>query len=156
MFKVVERIDFEWSNLKDQNYKGKVSYLAGKARRAITLSRVLLEKCSDLFTKKSRTGMKHSLACYLNMLEHAHNSAFEEYVPKPYQGRVTIFRASKQPLGIIEDPTIGWGPIVDGELDLIEIPGHHLDLMMGSSVKALAERLKPLLNKEQQKVVLNR
>src|SRR5208282_1303999 len=47
------------------------------------------------------------------------------YEPRPYEGKVTLFRAMEQPRGIYEDRTLGWGPLVLGGLEIYDTPGHH-------------------------------
>ena len=38
--------------------------------------------------------------------------AGQKYLPKVYPGKMTLFRASNQPLGIYPDPTLGWKEFV--------------------------------------------
>src|SRR4029079_12412055 len=40
----------------------------------------------------------------------AHWQAMLSYQPRPYPGRITLFRARKQPL-LSVDPTLGWGDL---------------------------------------------
>jgi thioesterase domain-containing protein len=70
-----------------------------------------------------------------------HVQAAMSYRPKPYPERVTLFRASKQPLEIVPDPTMGWGAVVDGQLEIHEIPAHHQNIMIEPSVRVLAQQL---------------
>jgi hypothetical protein len=79
---------------------------------------------------------------YLRVRE-ADHEANREYVPKPYSGRVTLFRASRQPLGCYPDPKLGWGSLVKGELEIHEIPGSHSHtLVREPHVRVVVEKLK--------------
>ena len=56
--------------------------------------------------------------------------------------RVTLFRASKQPLGILPDQTLGWGSLLNGCLEIHEIPGaHHQNILKEPAVRRLAREL---------------
>ena len=63
-----------------------------------------------------------------------------KYVPKPYSGKMTLFRATNQPLGIVFDPTLGWDGI-PAELEIHEVPGHHGSIVAEPYVRILAEQL---------------
>ena len=67
--------------------------------------------------------------------------AGRNYVPRVYPGKVTLFRASNQPLGIYPDPTLGWEALVAGDLEIHEVPGHHGSLVKEPYVPVLAKEL---------------
>jgi aspartate racemase len=94
-------------------------------------------------------GITYSLAARLNALQKANDEAYKKYKPRPYKGRTIIFRARKQPMGIHHDPTLGWGDLIDGDLELREIPGHYLNILIDPSVRILAKYLKDCLSKIQ-------
>jgi len=75
------------------------------------------------------------------------------YKPKPYSGKVTLFRASHQPLGIYPDPTLGWKEFVVGELETHEVPGHHGSIVTEPYVGSLAKQLGECLEKARNEVV---
>ncbi len=74
--------------------------------------------------------------------------AFENYSPSFYSGRVTLFWASKQEIGIYPDPTLGWGELIR-ELEVYEIQGHHGSIIAEPHVQFLSESLKSALVKAQ-------
>jgi thioesterase domain-containing protein len=67
-------------------------------------------------------------------------TAWENFVPHSYAGRVTLFRASKQALGIYPDPSLGWNGLV-AELEIHEVQGHHGSMIAEPYVQFLAEEL---------------
>jgi amino acid adenylation domain-containing protein len=75
--------------------------------------------------------------------------AHTAYEPKPYAGRVTLFRAMEQPRGIYENRTLGWGPLVKGGLDIYDTPGHHGAIVREPRSRVLAVQLKAALHKAQ-------
>jgi thioesterase domain-containing protein len=69
--------------------------------------------------------------------------ALTRYLPKPYSGRVSLYRASVQPHDwptcSFEDPYNGWRPLVKGELSLTVLPCGHLEVFDEPSLGLLAE-----------------
>jgi amino acid adenylation domain-containing protein len=63
------------------------------------------------------------------------------YKPKPYPGRMTIFRSQ----GLYPDPHLGWSDYVTGEIKTFDIPGEHTDrrqIMNEPFVEITAKKLK--------------
>ena len=50
----------------------------------------------------------------------------DRYVPKPYIGRVVLFRTAQFQTGRFRDPELGWGKLVRGGLEVYELPGDHM------------------------------
>jgi thioesterase domain-containing protein len=67
------------------------------------------------------------------------------YVPSPYPGRITLFRASKRPLGVSFEPTLGWGALVKGGVEIHEVPGYHGAIISEPRVSCLVEPLRGCL-----------
>jgi thioesterase domain-containing protein/acyl carrier protein len=70
-----------------------------------------------------------------------------KYFPQPYDGVVSLFRASEKSLRGVDDPWGGWKELAAGGLEIIEIPGGHVSIMTEPQVAVLAEHLKVCLNK---------
>jgi thioesterase domain-containing protein len=68
------------------------------------------------------------------------------YQPEAYDGPIVLFRASKQPMEIIPDPTSGWHRYAAGGLTLHEVPGSHQTILQEPRVGTLAALLKPYLD----------
>src|SRR6202007_276209 len=89
----------------------------------------------------------HPLPRELRDVEDAGMWSFSEYSPRPYPGRTTLFRATKQPTGAYPDPTLGWSEFTLGGLEIHEIPGHHGSIVQEPRVGVLAERLRECLDR---------
>lgn len=74
--------------------------------------------------------------------ENSIRMALQNYTHRLYPGRLTLFRASKQPIGIYPDPSLGWGACVSGELEIYEVPGNHGSIVVEPGVRFLAEKLR--------------
>jgi thioesterase domain-containing protein len=77
--------------------------------------------------------------------------AMLKYVPRPYVGDVLLFRASKQLPGLIADEYLGWKRVLNGNLDVCEVPGRQQNLLLGPNVLQLAKELSARLNTAQQR-----
>ena len=92
-----------------------------------------------IWTTKNSLGLKPSA----NMLdvEEAFLLALRNYVPQTYDGDANLFRA-KDELCSYSDPTLGWGGLIKGRLDILEISGDHDTILHEPHVQVLAEKLK--------------
>ncbi|PZN81911.1 MAG: non-ribosomal peptide synthetase, partial [Candidatus Methylumidiphilus alinenensis] len=70
-----------------------------------------------------------------------HIIAGSRYEPKPYLGKASFFQASEGDAAKREDPTLGWGSIIQGNKELHWIPGDHTGMFVNPNVKILAEKL---------------
>ncbi len=83
------------------------------------------------------TGRALSLASYEAMQQ-----ALQTYTVEPYSGRVLLFRANRQPPGALPDPTLGWGPHVQGGIDVVETPGYHADIISEPRLRFMIDALR--------------
>jgi amino acid adenylation domain-containing protein len=87
------------------------------------------------------------------------------YVPRPYRGKVTMFRTSQPNLeiGLAEvrdiyeratrgDLTYGWSAIVAEPIDIRHIPGHHESMINEPHVRDLARELRGCLDEVEQEL----
>ncbi|WP_438801122.1 beta-ketoacyl synthase N-terminal-like domain-containing protein [Amycolatopsis magusensis] len=77
----------------------------------------------------------------------------ERYHPRPYAGRVVLFRAqephplttSLDPRYLRTDDALGWDELCSG-LEVVRVPGDHLSLIDPPNVEVISDRLNRLLN----------
>jgi thioesterase domain-containing protein len=82
---------------------------------------------------------------YLQVLE-ANFQAGKDYAGKFYPGKVTLFRSSVQLVTQALYPDLGWGELVS-ELETIDMPGHHSNLLKEPYIGGLAHALKSCLER---------
>ena len=70
--------------------------------------------------------------------------ALLKYTPRPYDGKVTLFRSSER--SGFTDPTLGWGLLAAGGVDLHVVAGRHHEIVSRPHVQSLAEALMTSLN----------
>jgi thioesterase domain-containing protein len=74
-----------------------------------------------------------------------HLLALVAYQPKPYDGRVTLFRAPRQPLICTFDPHQAWDHLAKGGVEVYPIAGTHRNLLEEPHVQVLAAAIKEAL-----------
>jgi len=70
-----------------------------------------------------------------------HYQALRDYVPQPYAGRVTLFRAQTRPLFRLHGRDLGWTSLAQGGLDIVIVPGNHETMLTEPNVHVLARTL---------------
>jgi thioesterase domain-containing protein len=73
--------------------------------------------------------------------------AVKMYIPQPYPGQVTLFRATSRQLLDIDDPEATWQKLAPGRVHIHDIPGSHEGMFKKPHVHYLAEKLKSCINK---------
>ena len=146
------RVTLHWDNLRATEGRQRLEYVRAKARkwgrglswlawRAVRRRwKLLRERTEQLL-----------LPATIRQVQQADRWAALDYVPRPYAGRVTLFRATEQPRGIIADPTLGWGKLVLGGLEIYDTPGHHGAIVREPRALATAHQLLDALQKAQNK-----
>ena len=72
------------------------------------------------------------------------------YVPRPYPGRVTFFRAKERSVGDEEDVRSTWGQVAAGGIEIYEVPGNHDTFhVQEANVRILAGQLRACLRRAQ-------
>jgi amino acid adenylation domain-containing protein len=80
--------------------------------------------------------------------------AWQSYVPKPYAGNVTLFRARARPLFRSLSPDLGWGQVARDGVDIRIVPGHHWSIMTEPHVRALADHVRDALEKAEDRAAV--
>jgi thioesterase domain-containing protein len=79
---------------------------------------------------------------HLKQVRRALHEASDAYLPKPYFGKITFFRASQKSIRNSDDPKSGWGELARGELEIHDVPGDHNTIFAEPQVSLLAQQLK--------------
>jgi thioesterase domain-containing protein len=67
------------------------------------------------------------------------------YVPGTYDGRVSLFKTIAQSWDKRLPLDLGWGPLVSGDLEILEIPGDHVGIYTDPAVGILARHFDAVL-----------
>lgn len=63
------------------------------------------------------------------------------FVPRIYDGRITVFRVPKQPTINVRNETLGWDKRSTQQVDIQIVPGTHSTILRAPAVKVLAAQL---------------
>ena len=74
----------------------------------------------------------------------SHRWALWTYKPRPFAGRITLFRPIDYEYS--KDATLGWGPLARGGVEVHALPGKHTDLTNKAGSRGLAEQLNQCLD----------
>jgi thioesterase domain-containing protein len=67
------------------------------------------------------------------------------YRPRPYPGRVVLFRAADRPSGWRDDPAMGWNALATQGVRVHEVRGDHATILKPPGVLAIASALREAL-----------
>ncbi|MGH9949389.1 MAG: thioesterase domain-containing protein, partial [Pyrinomonadaceae bacterium] len=143
VYSLVRRMQLHKETLRELSNRGRFDYFLDKLAKVIQEYRrkvvnTYKKAVRNYYLRKKGNG---SIPTNYIQLEDQISKAGQKYLPDRFPGKLTLFRASNQPLGIEPDPTLGWGPFVSGELEIHEVPGHHGSIIAEPYVKSLAEKL---------------
>ncbi|MFK8183129.1 MAG: amino acid adenylation domain-containing protein [Phormidesmis sp.] len=79
-------------------------------------------------------------------IEEVDRAALRRYSPQVYPGKMTLFRAQEKDPKQFYDEYLGWQYLIEGELEIHDVPGHHMSLMFEPNVGDLATKLQTCLN----------
>jgi acyl transferase domain-containing protein/thioesterase domain-containing protein/acyl carrier protein len=131
-------------------YSEGFSYLIRKARMqrwywAADLKRWLYARACGAYRL---AGRKLPLSLRYFEIREAQMRSLDRYVCKPYAGKVVLVRAmdrGPEVLGIVEDPTLGWGRYVNGGLQIINVPTRHVKMLEQPYVSTFVKTLETIL-----------
>lgn len=63
------------------------------------------------------------------------------YEPRPFRGRLTLFRSRSEPTGWWFDPHAGWSPFAAGGIELHLVDGDHFTMFQDPGVTQMAEQI---------------
>lgn len=143
----IQRLRTVIESLKLLGRKERLAYVLAKAKKLRTklIREYTWRKNEIAINYSARTGQP--LPTDIQRNHKAIDRALRTYVAKPYQGKLTLFRASRQPSGIVADETLGWRGMARCGLEIYEVPGVHGAVTVDPYAKFLAEKLEYCLAK---------
>lgn len=118
------------------------------------LDRLALRLLKSAFPFFARVYARSCTAAALNKLSTEYPSRvpagvsiWQAYSPRTWDGDVLLFRASRQPPGMVEDPTLGWCDFARGRLHVVDVDGEHTTIVRS---RFAAERLQEYLDRNRQ------
>jgi acyl transferase domain-containing protein/thioesterase domain-containing protein/acyl carrier protein len=141
-----EQISRHWQNVRKQG----AAYLVHRAVVKGGYWRFLTHRCAQALVCSCYRMLGRSLPAGLHyfQIEEAHRRALGRYTIQFYPGKITLMRAADvgESVGTRRDPALGWEAFAGGGLEIHDVPGGHLSIFEERNVRALAEKLKPILS----------
>jgi thioesterase domain-containing protein len=119
------------------------NYIRSKSR---TLRRRMRSRIWQMIYNSYR-GRSKPLPRVLQDVREAGYLANREYVPAPYPGRVTLFRAGVRSAGDSRSEDMGWARLALGGVEVREVPGDHVNMLLRPQVGLLAEQLRECIDR---------
>ncbi|MBD1900681.1 amino acid adenylation domain-containing protein [Trichocoleus sp. DQ-A3] len=79
----------------------------------------------------------------------ANSQAALSYVPQVYPSKITLLKNSEQNIAANQDPSMGWGELAGGGVEIYNIPGNHLTMLKKPHVQVLTEQLRTCIENAQ-------
>lgn len=115
------------------------AYLAEKMRMAVEM---VQGKGRALRRGRQQNGQSGDPGAHLvAFVQNANHLALKAHHPKPFAGDLVLFRPRKN-YHTFPDPQMGWGDLVKGRLDAVELPANPHAMLLEPFVRYLADRMK--------------
>jgi phthiocerol/phenolphthiocerol synthesis type-I polyketide synthase E len=150
IYRFIERVELEFSNLSVLESKEKISYIKQRFERLVSLISVRAEGVThSVFPRLGLEIERHSFAYDFEILIKALEKVYMGYSPRIYPGRLTLFRVSKQTRRLPFDPALGWEGLAEEGIQDYEVFGYHKNILKQPNVRALSEKLRYCLQQSQ-------
>jgi thioesterase domain-containing protein len=134
-----QKIEFHCGNLVRlplRNWPGYLSHKLRVARDGEFFS--LWRAIKGVFTGNEMENASRSVETSVQQIN---DRAAEAYRPEPYAGRVSVFKPRVN-YDFYPDPQMGWGDLVIGQLNIVELPVNPHAMLVEPYVQILADRLR--------------
>ncbi len=142
---VSERVSSIRDNLREEG----IAYLRRKLVRKFEYrcERAVWQRNNLECRLCARLGRKLPFRLRLFHAEEAHRRALYRHTFTPYAGNVVLARALFRDdiLGKRDDPALGWGPLVKGELSIHDFPVNHISMLDAPVVNDFAKLIQTLI-----------
>uniref|UniRef100_UPI00286EADAB amino acid adenylation domain-containing protein n=1 Tax=Chamaesiphon sp. VAR_69_metabat_338 TaxID=2964704 RepID=UPI00286EADAB len=125
-------------NLWQLNFDERSNYIMGRISYRLTKDNERDFIAKSLYKPEDLTPQ------LFNVLD-ANLQASEDYVARPYGGKLTLFRCQVQDLEHYLHPEFGWRDLVGDNLDIYQVPGSHFRMMKEPRVRGLAAEIRSCL-----------
>ncbi len=146
-----ERLKIHLQNLSQLGFTYLEKKLLGKVKGTI----LKIKRIYNFFVKSTYYDLAPKLGVSIPtdvedlILANENYQALLKYMPGNYSGKVILFYAMEKNTGVSYqlDPTLGWGQVALGSLEIKEIPGTHLGILEEPNVRFLAQQIKAEIDK---------
>ncbi len=136
-----EKLKFHLGNFLRLRPREMVRYLGEKIRiaRDGELANLLTSRPGS--APAAAEGVARAESGIEGSVQALNDAAADRYLPKPYGGRIALFKPQVN-YKFYPDPRMGWGDLVQGGLDIVELPVNPHAMLVEPYVGTLAEQLR--------------
>jgi len=135
--KIAARVRFHRSNLKRDG----AGYIRTFMRDRWIWLNFLSRRKFWVFSYRAHIHLGRRLPRWLQYPGDVLIQCFYEYQPKPYPGRVLLFRHGGRPANAAEDQLLGWKGLLTGSVEVCEVFGNHRGIFREPNVRVMADKL---------------
>lgn len=138
-----QKVTFHLENLMAMRARDLIGYVGEKTRMA---KEALIGKMGAQVAslKKKKTDGADQDFGATAFIQEINDQAAINFLPRPLIGHLTVFRPQKQ-YDFMSDPKMGWGDLVKGHLEVVELPINPHAMLIEPHAKVLARELKSRL-----------
>jgi len=136
-YRFASRVALELDNLWQKRPGTMLAHALARGRRVKDVFQARVEMLIETVSR-ARSGRTHSMVYELERLAMFIDNAGLVYHPRPYDGKVLLLRAARQPLGIVPDKKLGWEGLLTGEVHVQEVPGFRQNMLAEPNAEILA------------------
>jgi aspartate racemase len=118
--------------------RSKATLLAGKLADVPGLGWMRPERQTDV---RDALGIPWVPKEFAALIEH-HYWSYRAYQPRPYPGRVAVFRARTRPLLRLSESDLGWSLMARGGVEVHTVRGSHSNMLREPNVRHLADAMR--------------
>lgn len=142
-YKLLQTVDTHLSNLKYADWRGRAAYVRRKSQKLWQrLKRKVEHKVNTLY-QPLPSELRKVRSAQMRAAKNRRAKYQRESIR--FNGRLVLFKASRQPFGVYPDEKLGWGSVVGDAIEVFEIPGHHTSLIYEPRVHLVAKKLTSIL-----------
>jgi len=152
--KISNRIAGHRQKLASLSIQKKSAYIArsalGNIRTFVRRTSDKLRQQSLLLPAKALVALGRSLPIkyQTTYLRYRFGNAMLDYIPGPYEGRLTVYRQEAGIWEYLDQSDLGWGQFVSSDnLEIVNLPGQHGEMLESPLVESLAESMREVLKR---------
>lgn len=143
---VYQRLRFHSKKVAKQGLGYIINLILDRSTNVVDRINILMRKMVSRYRKTKEVKQSTCTIEYL-MVKQMIDESERAYVPKPYHGKVVMFRAmdAQESESVNLDADLGWKPYVKDGMTIYDVPGDHLGILLEPNVGAIGNRMKLLL-----------
>ena len=138
----VENLVYHLLNAFAAGRSGNVAFL--RQKYSVETRRLRVRANIAMSAAAAALGLPGAVTYHHRRIDEANEAAHHTYTPRPYPGRIVLFRPKTHYTGY-RDPLFGWGAVAQGGVDVHTLPVHPRGMLVRPFVQELAREFQRAL-----------